>query len=88
MARDDPTAAPGSAGTETTDGDGPAVDHEVRPEDTGMRPEEGAESRGSVAGGTDRRMPVEREPVDLENALFVLLGVVVSLAVFAQLVVG
>lgn len=46
------------------------------------------ERRGSVAGGNDRRLPVEPEPVNLESALFVLLGVVVTLAVFAQFVVG
>jgi hypothetical protein len=46
------------------------------------------ERRGSVAGGTDRRLPVEPEPVSLESALFVMLGVVVTLAVFAQFVVG
>jgi hypothetical protein len=50
--------------------------------------EQETERRGSVAGGTDRRLPVEPEPVSLESALFVLLGVVVTLAVFAQFVVG
>jgi hypothetical protein len=50
--------------------------------------DEGDERRGSVAGGTDRRLPVEPEPVSLESAVFVLLGVVVTLAVFAQFVVG
>ena len=46
------------------------------------------ERRGSVAGGNDRALPVEPEPVNLESALFVVLGIVVTLAVFAQFVVG
>jgi hypothetical protein len=54
----------------------------------GETPADEDEQGGSVAGGNDWRMPVEPEPVDLENALFVLLGVAVTLAVFAQFVVG
>jgi len=56
--------------------------------ETDLDSEPETERRGSVAGGTDRRLPVEPEPVSLESALFVLLGVVVTLSVFAQFVVG
>jgi hypothetical protein len=41
---------------------------------------------GSVAGGTDRAMPVEPEPINFESAIFVVLGVVLTLALFAQFV--
>lgn len=48
----------------------------------------GSASGGSVAGEMDYEMPVEPEPVELEHALFVLLGVTVTLVVFARFVVG
>jgi hypothetical protein len=46
------------------------------------------EPGGSVAGGTERAMPVEPGSVDLESVVFVLLGVAATLFVFVRFVVG
>jgi hypothetical protein len=50
--------------------------------------DEDDEPKGSVAGNMDYEMPVEPEAVSPESALFVLLGVTVTLLVFARFVVG
>jgi hypothetical protein len=47
---------------------------------------EDGESRGSVAGGNDRDLPVEPGSPTLEGALFALLGAAVTVVVFFQLV--
>jgi hypothetical protein len=60
---------------------------EVGP-DAEAEPDEHDEPKGSVAGNMDYEMPVEPEAVSLESALFVLLGVTVTLLVFARFVVG
>jgi hypothetical protein len=75
---------------------GPDADDAEGSADTAGTPEgtaahegpNGGERPGSVAGSTDREMPVEPEPIHIESVVFVLLGVTVTLLVFAQFVVG
>jgi len=69
----------------TTENDAEPDDIEEWDDPDGVWDTEG-DSEGSVAGGTDRAMPVEPEPINLENALFVVLGVALTLAVFAQFI--
>ncbi|MFC7226025.1 hypothetical protein N0B31_01310 [Salinirubellus salinus] len=97
MERDDSSTAGSASDERAEEADGwqfgdrdttPVETDSASPSDSGFDAEPEAERRGSVAGGTDRRLPVEPEPVSLESAVFVLLGVVVTLAVFAQFVVG
>jgi hypothetical protein len=49
---------------------------------------EGEDSNGNVAGSLERNQPLEPDDINLENALFVTLGVLVIVVLIAAVIFG
>ena len=49
---------------------------------------DGAETDGNIAGTLDRNQPLEPGDIDLENAVFVVLGVLIVVVLIVGAIVG